>query len=84
MTQNRRAAFSCLQGVVYKDDSCIEAFELIQKYRLYSKQRFEELIERLSIVATFSIFFFILMHTLFISKNFYRNLGGHLCKFFQA
>lgn len=46
MTQNRRAAFSCLQGAVYKDDSCIEAFELIQKYRLYSKQRFEELIER--------------------------------------
>ncbi|EJD76296.1 CBR-EMB-27 protein [Loa loa] len=46
MTQNRRAAFSCLQGAVYKDDSCIEAFELIQKYRLYSKQRFEELIKR--------------------------------------
>uniref|UniRef100_A0A0R3RH95 TPR_REGION domain-containing protein n=1 Tax=Elaeophora elaphi TaxID=1147741 RepID=A0A0R3RH95_9BILA len=46
MTQNRRAAFSCLQGAVCKDDSCIEAFELIQKYRLYSKQRFEELIER--------------------------------------
>uniref|UniRef100_A0A915PZK6 Uncharacterized protein n=1 Tax=Setaria digitata TaxID=48799 RepID=A0A915PZK6_9BILA len=46
MTQNRRAAFSCLQGAVYKDDSCIEAFELIQKYRLYSMQRFEELIER--------------------------------------
>ncbi|VDO27497.1 unnamed protein product [Onchocerca flexuosa] len=46
ITQNRRAAFSCLQGAVYKDDSCIEAFELIQKYRLYSKQRFEELIER--------------------------------------
>ncbi|KAL4003184.1 Tetratricopeptide repeat family protein [Acanthocheilonema viteae] len=46
MTQNRRAAFSCLQGAVCKDDSCTEAFELIQKYRLYSKQRFEELIER--------------------------------------
>lgn len=68
MTQNRRAAFSCLQGAVCKDDSCIEAFELIQKYRLYSKQRFEELIERYSVdlVATaLKLFYFFVLNYLF-------------------
>ncbi|VDK57863.1 unnamed protein product [Gongylonema pulchrum] len=45
MCQNRRAATSCLQGAVARDESCIEAFELIQKYRLYPKQ-FEEFVEK--------------------------------------
>ncbi|VDN03156.1 unnamed protein product [Thelazia callipaeda] len=63
LTQNRRAAFCCLQGAVYKDESCVEAFELIQKYRLYSKQRFEELIEksgdRSSIVVALRNYYFL-------------------------